>query len=225
MSPVRHAASAPAGVRVRSAEPLERWVRSVLIAAGEADTWRHVLGVRDFALATFAGWPEVDDAALARVEQAALVHDVSVVLGRDRFAEVARAGGIAIGDVEARVPMLLHQELSALIAEEGGAIDDPVVLAAVRRHTTLCAAPSRELELLWIADKVAWDQPGRPPYDAAARAALARRDVASAIRAVLRHWAATIPRDRRHPAFVDALGWYGVDDAGASTYVPSTDVT
>ena len=38
------------------------------------------------------------------------------------------------------------------------------VLAAIRCHTTLRAAPSPCDMALFLADKLAWDQPGEPPF-------------------------------------------------------------
>lgn len=39
-------------------------------------------------------------------------------------------------------------------------------------HTTLRPYASKQDMALFIADKIAWDQPGVPPFDAAVRAAL-----------------------------------------------------
>ena len=49
---------------------------------------------------------------------------------------------------------------------------DPAVLSAIGCHTTLKANPGPLDLLVFLADKLAWDQPGGPPYAAAVQAAV-----------------------------------------------------
>ena len=51
-------------------------------------------------------------------------------------------------------------------------ITDSAVLSAIECHTTLYANATPYDMALFIADKLAWDQPGIPPYDKAVRYAL-----------------------------------------------------
>ena len=70
--------------------------------------------------------------------------------------------------------MIVHQKLSRLMALEIFGVTDEVVLDAVGCHTTLRAHSTTLDKVLFVADKIAWDQEGIPPYDAALRAALAQ---------------------------------------------------
>lgn len=60
--------------------------------------------------------------------------------------------------------MIIHQKLSRVIAEELFGIRDQNVLSAVECHTTLKPGASLMDKVLFVADKLAWDQPGVPPY-------------------------------------------------------------
>jgi HD superfamily phosphohydrolase YqeK len=73
---------------------------------------------------------------------------------------------------EEAAPMLLHQRLAALIARKMLGIVDAPVLSAICCHTTLKANASRLDKVVFLADKLAWDQPGRPPYQSKLLAAL-----------------------------------------------------
>jgi HD superfamily phosphohydrolase YqeK len=60
--------------------------------------------------------------------------------------------------------MILHQKLSAAMAESLFQIRDPLILDAIRCHTTLRAGATALDQILFVADKVEWDQPDSPPY-------------------------------------------------------------
>ena len=60
--------------------------------------------------------------------------------------------------------MLVHQKLSVPIARQVFSVDDAEVLSATECHTTLKANASLTDKIVFVADKIAWDQPGEPPY-------------------------------------------------------------
>ena len=72
--------------------------------------------------------------------------------------------GLAILPEERAVPMILHQKLSALLAREVFDIKDQAVISAIACHTTLKAHASTLDKVVFLADKIAWDQKGSPPY-------------------------------------------------------------
>ncbi len=108
------------------------------------------------------------------VSAAAWLHDVSAVIPNAQRLEAAPALGIEVLDEERAVPMILHQKLSAVMAEMLFDVHDADVLAAIRYHTTLHPHAELPAKIVFVADKLAWDQPGRPPYEAALLAALER---------------------------------------------------
>lgn len=71
-------------------------------------------------------------------------------------------------------PMLLHQGLSAIMARRWFGMEDALVLSAIGTHTTLRAGASRLDKIVFVADKIAWDQPGPPPYLTGIKVALER---------------------------------------------------
>ena len=99
-----------------------------------------------------------------RAETAAWLHDISAVYPNHTRVQVARSAGIEILDQEAQAPMILHQKLSAAMAEALFGVADQQVLSAIRCHTTLRAGASRLDKIVFVADKIAWDQEGTPPY-------------------------------------------------------------
>ncbi|MEJ2757835.1 MAG: bis(5'-nucleosyl)-tetraphosphatase (symmetrical) YqeK [Anaerolineales bacterium] len=99
-----------------------------------------------------------------KARQAGWLHDISAVIpNRERLA-LAQALGLEILPEEAEVPLLLHQKISAVMAEQLFGVEDAAVLQAIGCHTTLKAAPSPLDLTLFVADKLAWDQKGQPPY-------------------------------------------------------------
>ncbi len=108
-------------------------------------------------------------------QQAALagwLHDISAVFPNAERIAVSQALGIDILPEEAEVPLLLHQKISAVMAEQIFEVDDPQVLSAIGCHTTLKATPTPLDTLVFVADKIRWDQKGTPPYAEALQSAL-----------------------------------------------------
>ena len=97
-------------------------------------------------------------------EQAALLHDISAVIPNAQRLEIARQWDLAVLEEEETYPMLLHQRLSAVLAREVFGVGDENVLSAVGCHTTLRPASSLLDRVVFVADKLAWDQVGQPPY-------------------------------------------------------------
>jgi len=97
-------------------------------------------------------------------ETAAWLHDISAVIPNEERLEVSEQLGLEILPQEAQLPLLLHQKISAVIAEEIFGIRDAEILDAIRCHTTLKSSPAPLEILVFAADKLAWDQKGTPPY-------------------------------------------------------------
>jgi predicted HD superfamily hydrolase involved in NAD metabolism len=99
-----------------------------------------------------------------RAQAAGLLHDVSAIIPSPQRLAVARQWGLDVLPAEEKAPMLLHQKLSAVIAQDLFGVQDERVLSAIGCHTTLKAQASLLDKIVFVADKVAWDQPGEPPY-------------------------------------------------------------
>ena len=101
------------------------------------------------------------------------LHDVSAVIGTD-WLQAAEELGVEVLPAELVYPNLLHQKISAVLAHQIFGVTDPAILAAIGCHTTLRLGASRLDMVLFVADKLQWDQSGRPPYEAEMSAALER---------------------------------------------------
>jgi len=99
-----------------------------------------------------------------RAELAGWLHDISAVFPNEERIEAARQLGIDILPEEEQFPMIIHQKLSKVMARDIFGVQDAEVLDAVGCHTTLRADASQLDLVLFVADKIAWDQQGIPPY-------------------------------------------------------------
>ncbi len=142
----------------------------LLTARGRADTAEHCRRVAAEARRLARRWG-VDE---ARAEVAGWLHDVSAVVPGAERLPVAEALGLGVLAEERAAPVLVHQKLSAVIAREGFGITDEGVLIAIGCHTTLKGGSSPLDQVVFVADKLAWDQPGEPPYLAEMSAAVER---------------------------------------------------
>ena len=99
-----------------------------------------------------------------RAYLAGLLHDISAVIPTDERLAQAQAWGVDILPAERAAPMILHQKLSAVMARRDFGVEDAGVLSAIGCHTTLKPHASRLDKVVFLADKIAWDQPGEPPW-------------------------------------------------------------
>ena len=127
---------------------------------GRHDTAQHCLRVGARARALAAQF----DVVVARAEIAGWLHDISAAVPRGRFLTVALEWGVDVLAEEQELPMLLHQKLSARIAHDVFGVVDEGVLSAIECHTTLKAGALPLDKVVFLADKIDWDQLGRPPY-------------------------------------------------------------
>ena len=78
--------------------------------------------------------------------------------------EFAKMRGLEIDPAEEKYHALLHQRVSKIIAQEEFGITDSDILNAIECHTTLRKNASLYDKIIFIADKISWDQKGVPPY-------------------------------------------------------------
>ncbi len=97
-------------------------------------------------------------------EIAGLLHDISAIFPFQQRLEISNLLGIQVLKEEDEFPLILHQKISQVMAKDIWNINDDQILSAIGCHTTL-KKEYTELELvLFIADKIKWDQKGIPPY-------------------------------------------------------------
>lgn len=99
-----------------------------------------------------------------KVKIAGLLHDISGIYPNDERLKIAEELGLDIFEEEKVLPLILHQRISEVMAEELFGIHDKEILSAIGCHTTLKANASKMDMVLFVADKIQWDKEGLPPY-------------------------------------------------------------
>ncbi len=97
-------------------------------------------------------------------ETAGWLHDISAIIPNGHRIDAARERGIEVLAEEEIFPLIIHQKLSAEIASCIFKIEDTEILGAIGCHTTLKKDASDIDKIVFIADKIQWDQHGNPPY-------------------------------------------------------------
>lgn len=92
------------------------------------------------------------------------LHDISVVFLVHQRIEVARRLGIEILPAEEQNPVLIHQKISVVMSRDLFNVSDTEVLSAIGCHTTLRPHADILDKILFVADKIGWNQTGNPPY-------------------------------------------------------------
>lgn len=132
----------------------------LLLDRGCAQTADHSRRVAAEAKRLAQHWGEDE----ARAEVAGWLHDISAIVPADHRLQVTDMLGLEVLAEERAAPVLVHQRLSAAIAQEVFGIIDRSVLSAIGCHTTLKANSSGLDKIVFVADKMEWDQSGDPPY-------------------------------------------------------------
>jgi predicted HD superfamily hydrolase involved in NAD metabolism len=167
---------------------------------GHAKTVGHSMRVAAEAKRLAQRWGE--DAVSAEI--AGFLHDISAIVPPDQRLPLAEGLQIDILPEERMVPMIIHQKLSAVIARELFAISSPAILSAIGCHTTLKAEASLLDKIVFVADKLKWDQVGDPPYLVAMVAAVERSLDAAALCYLEQLWQRRATLAVLHPWAVDA---------------------
>lgn len=97
-------------------------------------------------------------------EYAGYLHDISAVFPNQDRISVARSLEIEVLAEEEKFPMIIHQKISKKMALDLFDIHNQEILDAVGCHTTLRKKATTLDKVLFVADKIEWDQPGTPPY-------------------------------------------------------------
>lgn len=143
---------------------------ALLLENGRPKTLAHVQAVAQECIRLARRF----DLSLEQARLCGMLHDISAVIRAADMLAWAEAHGWLLCEAERRHPFLLHQRLSRAAAQDCFGITDEAVLSAIECHTTLRPEASALDMALFLADKIAWDQPGEPPYLAAVLKALER---------------------------------------------------
>lgn len=147
-------------IKVPQQSNIDSTIESLLKDNNKAETYDHVCAVakQNVMIAKQFGLDE------EKCYIAGILHDVSCVIMPNDMLEYAKKHNWNICPAEECYPFLLHQRLSAVVAEEFFGVLDDEILSAIRCHTTLKSQANAYQMALFVADKLAWDQNGTPPF-------------------------------------------------------------
>lgn len=135
-------------------------IKNTYLSHHKENTLKHVEEVSETAV-----WlAKIYDLDISKVRLAALLHDISAIMTPQEMYETAKSRNMKIDPAEEKYHFLLHQRISKIIAEERFGIDDAEILSAVECHTTLKKKAGMYDKVIFIADKISWDQKDLPPY-------------------------------------------------------------
>lgn len=139
---------------------IENDIKSFLLKYNKELTYKHSIWVAKEARKIAITYHVNEEKAVI----AGYLHDISAIFPNEDRVAVAEEFGIEILQEEREFPMIIHQKLSKIIAKEIFKVDDEEILNAICCHTTLRKHATKMDLVLFVADKIEWDQNGAPPY-------------------------------------------------------------
>ncbi|WP_417637910.1 bis(5'-nucleosyl)-tetraphosphatase (symmetrical) YqeK [Enterococcus faecalis] len=139
---------------------LKNEIKQYLVSKNCEKTYYHCMEVGEYAYQLgekYLTSPE-------KVSIAGYLHDISAIYPNNQRISVAQKYGIELNEAEMDFPMIIHQKISKSIAKMDFGIEDNEILSAIECHTTLKKNYSDIDLVLFVADKIKWDQEGKPPY-------------------------------------------------------------
>ena len=116
--------------------------------------FRHSLGVAETAVKLAKRFGADEE----RSRVAGLLHDCAREFRNEDMVKEAEKRGIAIGEVERSMPLLLHADIGAVRVRELYGVEDAAISQAIARHTVGGPAMTVLDKIIWYADMI---EPGR----------------------------------------------------------------
>lgn len=135
--------------------------------------YEHSIGVANTARQLAQLYGEDADKA----ELAGIVHDIAKELPKEELLKLCEKGGIAVNEIEAQNPTLLHGPAGAVLIGDYG-IDDEDIKNAVRYHTVGRGQMSVLEKIIYLADII---EPSRDFPEVEELRALAQKDLDAAM--------------------------------------------
>lgn len=139
---------------------LEEKIKKIYLMYHKEKTYKHVCAVANCACQLARLYHE----NIKKVKYASFLHDISAILSPDDMYRIAREREMNLDQAEEVYHFLLHQRISKIIVMDYLGIDDEDILSAIECHTTLKKDANNIDKIVFLADKLAWDQEGKPPY-------------------------------------------------------------
>lgn len=127
-------------------------LRGVVLSKLSPKRFRHVAAVEDMVARLCALYCPGE---VMRMRAAALLHDITKELSTEEQVLLCHAYGIPVDSGDLLAPKTLHARTAAAqISVEYPAFDDPLIVSAVRWHTTGHADMTLTEKLLYLADYI-----------------------------------------------------------------------
>ncbi|WP_106765904.1 bis(5'-nucleosyl)-tetraphosphatase (symmetrical) YqeK [Paenibacillus faecalis] len=97
-------------------------------------------------------------------EQAGWLHDIGTIVPNEEKIHICDQMNINILEEEREFPYILHQKLSRDMTTKVFGLTEPLLLNAIECHTTLRADIGLMDKVLFVADKLSWDNADAAPY-------------------------------------------------------------
>lgn len=111
---------------------------------------QHILGVEEMSKQL----AKVHAADEEKAQTAGLMHDLAKYFPADQLLAMGQEKGIAIDEICAVRPHLLHADVSAIVAEDTFHVKDEEILRAIAEHTLGNAEMSKISCIVFVADKL-----------------------------------------------------------------------
>jgi predicted HD superfamily hydrolase involved in NAD metabolism len=135
-------------------------IKRIYFDNNKEKTWDHVESVAKTAVRL----AEIYNLDTEKIRLSALLHDISAIISPQKMYDMAVERGMEIDPAEEKYKFILHQRISKIMAHDDFGIVDEDVLDAIECHTTLKRNACAYDKVIFIADKISWDQSGVPPY-------------------------------------------------------------
>lgn len=136
-------------------------IKNKYLSNNKEDVLKHVEDVAEIAVRLAKAY----NLDIEKTKLAALLHDISGIMTPQEMYDFAVFRGLKIDPAEEKYHALLHQRVSKIIAQEEYGIIDSDILNAIECHTTLRRNASLYDKIVFISDKISWDQKGVSSYD------------------------------------------------------------
>ncbi|MDG6143849.1 bis(5'-nucleosyl)-tetraphosphatase (symmetrical) YqeK [Lactococcus formosensis] len=147
---------------MKNTNQLKQEIETFLLEKECYATYNHCITVGDYA--EEIGHEFLNEAEREQVRIAGYLHDISAIYPNNERIFVAEDMKIELFKEERQFPMIIHQKISRIMAQREFGIQDEKILSAISCHTTLKKKFSKVDLVLFVADKIRWDQEVQPPY-------------------------------------------------------------
>lgn len=92
-----------------------------------------------------------------RMHIASYLHDISKLIDFEEYESILEKYDIEVTEDERKAKSTIHAKVSMVIAKEIFGVSDEELLLSIFYHTTLRAYPSEYDKILFLADKMTWN--------------------------------------------------------------------